>query len=383
MTAIATAPAWTPAAVSTTNTLFGGALSQISVTEGVVLQFSTVVTPVAIEPAAAASTSLGSLSTGIARNPSPPSSPSAAIAGGVVATLIVALSIAVLICWLRMHRQKRGSQYQRQEKADIVVQTLFDIPPTEVSGDSRVASAETSEKHKTGGGIFAFINRRLTMGGEANTAPASTDKRNVISDRAETDVAFKPIAASIATEERGITSDVANVTPKSTDRRHTTRDVTPAYTALDAMAASIVTDKRQTTGGMADLIPESTEIQHTITDKAEISNAHNSMPVSKITDERRTTDMNSSVASNINAQRHTIGGIGGANISPNGKVASDIATKRHTTDGITAAVSEATKRRHAAGLTVETNSDINNKRHTIGSIPGASAKMTNKRHTAG
>ncbi|MCJ1434675.1 hypothetical protein MMC27_004044 [Xylographa pallens] len=383
MPAIVTAPAWTPAAVSTTNTLFGGALSQISVTEGVVLQFSTVVSPVATEPAAATSTSLGSFSTGITTASPPSSSPGAVIAGGVVAAIIMALLISVLICWLRMHHRKRGSQYQKSEKADIVVQTLFDVPPSEVFGDFRATSAEKSTKHKTGGGIFAFINRRLTMGGEANVAPASTDKRHTRNDSAERDVAFTPMAASIATEERRITSDVANVTPESTDRRHTTRDKNPAYTALNPMAASLVTDKRQTTGGMADMISESTEVQPTVTDNAEITNAHNSMPASKITDEQRTTGIHSSVASNTNAQRHTIGGIADANMMFTSKVASDLATKRHTTDGIAAVVPEVIKRRHAAGLTVETNSDINNKRHTVGGVPRVASEVTNKRHTTG
>ena len=370
LTSLVTATAWTPAAVSTTNTLFGGALSQISVTEGVVLQFSTVLSPVATEPVTATGTSPGGVSGGITTTSSLASSPSAAIAGGVVASIVAALLISVLICWLRMHRRKRRSRYQKKEETDIVVPTLFDVPPSELLGDSRATSTEISEKHKTGGGILGFINRRLTVGGKADAATTSTEKRHTTSDSAETDVAFKPVAASVAIEERQTTSSIADVVPKNIDRRHTKSEANPVF---NPMAATIVTEKRQTIGGMATMAPKSTDRQHTISDKAETNTAYDPTAASEAIEERRTTGGKSSAAFNI----------ADANPISKTRAASEVATKRHTIGSIAEVTPEVNKWRHPAHLKVETNFDIKNKRHTIGSVARAASEVANKRRTTG
>ncbi|MCJ1280947.1 hypothetical protein MMC26_000265 [Xylographa opegraphella] len=386
-TSLITASAWTPAAVSTSNTPFGGAPSQVSLTEGVVLQFSTSISTVAYEPGAATSSSLGSFPSEVSSitTTSPPSSPSAAIAGGVVAAIVVVLSISVLTCWLRMHRRNRRSQHERKEKSDIVVETLFDVPPSEVFGDSNATSAGTSEKRKTGSGIFAFINRRQTVSGEANAALASAERQNVISDSAEIDVPFKPMAASVMTKKRqttSTTSGTTSVTLKNAGRRHTTSNTIEANSAFIHMIAPVVTE-RQATGGTADMAPNSTNTRHIMSDKAEKGNARSPVAGSEATGERRKADGNPRSPFSINGQRHTVNGISDATIRSNRRVASDVGTTRYTMDGIAEVVPKVNNRRYAAGLKVETKAELNSKRHTISGVAKTASEVTNKRHTAG
>ncbi|MCJ1388055.1 hypothetical protein MMC18_000899 [Xylographa bjoerkii] len=263
LTGLVTAPAWTPTIVSTTNTLFGGALSQISVTEGVVLQFSSAMSTVATEPAAATSSSPESSHSGVTTTSSPSSSPSAAIVGGVVAGLIGALLMSFLICWLRIRRGKKRSRHPKKETKDIVVQTLFDVPPSETFGDSGAASAGTSERRKTGSGIFAFINKRQTTTSEVNIASESTDRRPTISDKAETNTAFKPLAASHVSEERHTSGGDSSAGFKTSSQRHTTDGIVATDRILNNETAPHLAAKRHTTGGAAEVNPEANKRRHT------------------------------------------------------------------------------------------------------------------------
>ncbi|MCJ1397397.1 hypothetical protein MMC11_000590 [Xylographa trunciseda] len=350
-TDLVTAPAWTLSAMDATSTLFGGALSQVSITEGFVPLSSNAILIVATEPEAATSSSPGSFPSGAPTTSSPSSSPSAAIVGAVVAGLVGALLISVLICWLRIHHRKRRSRSRENEKTDIVVQTLFDVPPSEVFGDSEATSAGTTGQRTTGSGIFAFINRRQTVGGEVKATSQSRDERHTTNGEAETNTAFNPVEASEVTEGRHTTGGKFDAASNMNTQRHTTGE--------NLSAASNINTQRNTIGGIRPT-------------------------TSNINTQRHTTGGNLSAASNFNTQRHTVGGIADTIIKPNSGAASEVPAEPLTTGNAGEVNSEVTKCRDTAGLKVETDSDNNQKRHTIiGGEARVGSVVTNKRNTTG
>ena len=227
-TSLITAPPWTSSSVSTldiggpdvpstpwtsTSSLNGGVLSQISIAENSVPKSPNVLSTVSTESVSVTSSSSGSFPSGSTAPSSPSSSSSGAIAGGLVGSLVGALLVSFRLYWLCRHRRTRSRRQHENEKTDIVVQTLFDVPPSETIEETGVSSASTDKRRKIDSGIFAFTNRLHTTGGSVETDSGASSKEHTIDGGND--------AALGAVDDQYAMGDTAEATSEVHRQQHT------------------------------------------------------------------------------------------------------------------------------------------------------------------